>query len=250
MWIPGPCDVLRLPGACCRATRRAVGVVPRAFTLVGQAEGVIPRVLDLVSQIESLVEQAAALITASTQTRQRADALVSDIEVIQRRVHTIMDKTESVVDQAEALTGRVRPLLDEFQPTLTLLAPTARRIAETTSPDEVDAVVKLIDTLPDLVEKLEADILPVLDTLSTVAPDLRDLLDLSRVMNELLGAVPGLGHVKRRAEEEQAEEDGFEYRASEEPAAAPARRRAHPASDQPDPDTAPPAGSGSPTDGS
>ena len=68
----------------------------------------------------------------------------------------------------------------------------------------------------------------VLDTLSTVAPDLRDLLDVSRVMNELLGAVPGLGRVKRRVEVEQAEEDAFEYRAGEEPASVPDR---HPTDD-------------------
>ena len=115
------------------------------------------------------------------------------------------------------------PLLDTYQPTLETVAPIVSRIAETTSPDEVDAVVQLIDALPSIVDKLDKDILPVLDTLSTVAPDLRDLLDVSRVMNELLGSVPGLGRVKRRVEVEQAEEDAFEYRAGEEPASVPAR---------------------------
>ena len=121
------------------------------------------------------------------------------------------------------------PLLDTYQPTLETLAPIVSRIAETTSPDEVDAVVHLIDALPGIVDKLDKDILPVLDTLSTVAPDLRDLLDVSRVMNELLGSVPGLGRVKRRVEVEQAEEDGFEYRAGEEPASVPDRQ--HPDGD-------------------
>ena len=84
---------------------------------------------------------------------------------------------------------------------------------------------------PTSCEKLDSDILPVLDTLGTVAPDLRDLLDLSRVMNELLGAIPGLGHVKRRAEEGQAEDDAFTYRAGEEPPTAPERHHAPPAED-------------------
>ena len=43
-----------------------------------------------------------------------------------------------------------------------------------------------------------------------------------RELNELIGSVPGLGRVKRRIEEKQADED--EYRAEEEPATAPDRR--------------------------
>jgi hypothetical protein len=128
------------------------------------------------------------------------------------------------VDRTQALTERVAPLVDIYQPTLETMAPIVSRVAETTSPDEVDAVVQLIDALPGIVERLDRDILPVLDTLSTVAPDLRDLLDVSRVMNELIGSVPGLGRVKRRVEDEQAEEDAFEYRAGEEPASVPDRR--------------------------
>ena len=86
-------------------------------------------------------------------------------------------------------------------------------------------IVKLIDALPAIVDKLDADILPVLDTLATVAPDLRDLLDVSKELNELIGAVPGLGRVKRNIEEKQAMQDG--YRAAEEPQAAPDRRSHH-----------------------
>ena len=48
--------------------------------------------------------------------------------------------------------------------------------------------------------------LPVMTTLGTVAPDLHDLLDVSRELNEMLGKLPGLGRIKRRVEEEQAAE--------------------------------------------
>jgi hypothetical protein len=75
--------------------------------------------------------------------------------------------------------------------------------------------------LPPIVGKLDSDILPVLDTLATVAPDLRDLLDVSKELNELIGAVPGLGRVKKRIEERQQEAD--DYRAEEAPPAAPDR---------------------------
>jgi len=127
------------------------------------------------------------------------------------------------VTDAQRLTDRVAPLVETYQPMLETVAPIVSRIADSTSPDEVEAVVRLIDALPIIVERLDRDILPVLDTLSTVAPDLRDLLDVSRVMNELLGSVPGLGRVKKRVEEKRANEEAFEYLADEEPASAPDR---------------------------
>jgi hypothetical protein len=134
----------------------------------------------------------------------------------------VIDRTEGVVGRAAALTRRIEPLLDTFQPTLDKLEPMLSRLAETTSPQEIDAIVKLIDALPSVVDKLDADILPVLDTLATVAPDLRDLLDASKELNQLIGSVPGLGRVKRNIEERQDQQD--EYRALEEPPAAPDRR--------------------------
>ena len=62
-------------------------------------------------------------------------------------------------------------------------------------------MVALIDTLPDIAHKLDRDILPVLDTLGTVAPDLRDLLDVSRQLNVMLSAIPGLGRIRKQIEE-------------------------------------------------
>ena len=72
-------------------------------------------------------------------------------------------------------------------------------------------MVKLLDALPTIVDKLDAEILPVLDTLATVAPDLRDLLDVSKELNELISSVPGLGRVKKKIEDNQDSQD--EYRA-------------------------------------
>jgi hypothetical protein len=53
---------------------------------------------------------------------------------------------------------------------------------------------------------MEVDIVPVLDSLSTVAPDLHDLLDVSRELNEMLAKIPGMGRVKDRVEKQQEEE--------------------------------------------
>jgi hypothetical protein len=51
--------------------------------------------------------------------------------------------------------------------------------------------------------KVENDIVPVLDSLTSVAPDLHDLLDVSRELNEMLAKLPGMGRIKERVDEEQ-----------------------------------------------
>jgi hypothetical protein len=43
----------------------------------------------------------------------------------------------------------------------------------------------------------------VLDSLSTVAPDLHDLLDVSRELNEMLGQIPGISRMKKRIDKQQ-----------------------------------------------
>jgi len=85
------------------------------------------------------------------------------------------------------------------------LQPTLERLAETTEPHEVDAMVALVDQLPLVAAKLETDVIPIMHTLTSAAPDLHALLDVSRELNELIGKVPGLGRIKRKVEEEQEE---------------------------------------------
>ena len=42
-----------------------------------------------------------------------------------------------------------------------------------------------------------------MDSLSSVAPDLHDLLDVSKELNEMLGQIPGISRMKRRIDKEQ-----------------------------------------------
>jgi uncharacterized protein YoxC len=144
----------------------------------------------------------------------RVNALVDDIEVTRESADAVVARTDAVVGQASALVDTLGPLnkrlvalLDSTEPSLQKLQPTLERLAETTDPHEVDALVKVIDQLPRLADKLETDIMPILDSLNSVAPDLHDLLDVSRELNEMLAQVPGMGRMKRRIDEQQ-ERDG------------------------------------------
>lgn len=203
MRLPGPNDVVKLAGQGYEAAERAMALVPRLVSIVGEVEHVMVRV--------------TALITSITATNDHASRVVD-------RTERIVVRAEGLVGTAEKMVGELTPMVDRFLPVLDKVEPMVARIADTTSPDEVDAVVKLIDTLPELSEKLRTDILPVLDTLGTVAPDLRDLLDSSKQLNEMLSGLPGLGRMKKRIEErQQAEDAGKQYSAEETPPSAPAR---------------------------
>jgi hypothetical protein len=99
----------------------------------------------------------------------------------------------ALVGDAERLMARANTLIDDIDQT--------RQDA-----DEVDAMVHLIDHLPRLADKMETDIMPILDSLNSVAPDLHDLLDVSRELNEMLGQVPGISRMKKRIDKQQAED--------------------------------------------
>ena len=47
----------------------------------------------------------------------------------------------------------------------------------------------------------------LMGTLGSVAPDLHDLLAVSRELNDMLAKLPGFGRIKRRIDEEQGEDE-------------------------------------------
>lgn len=144
------------------------------------------------------IEQTIALVPKAVELMTGASDLL-------RRAGAVIDRTEALLAGAERTSARAAALVDSLEPSLTTLQPILQTLADTTSPDEVQAVVKAVDLLPELVERLATDIMPILNTMDTVSPDLRDLLLVSKELNEILGAIPGLGRAKRKFEEEQDE---------------------------------------------
>lgn len=212
--IPGPATLLSVAGRGVDQIERAMSLIPRIADAVGAAEALLVRVDDVVTSIELTRDDAQAVVGRVAAAADRADVVV-------QRVVAVAERAEVVVGQAATVTAQVAPLLDQFVPTLEQLHPILDRITTTTEPDEVAAVVEMVNLTPDLIAKLRTDIIPVLDTLGTVAPDVRDLLDVSKELNSMLAGLPGLGRIKRKVDERQADEDA--YRADEEPPSAPDR---------------------------
>jgi hypothetical protein len=203
MITPWPRELLQLAERGRQTLDRVLALAPRAVALLDQAEALMVRVEVLVSSIETTDRQARAVVSNAQKTVAAADRAVR---------------------QATALTDQLTPIVTASEPALTRLVPVLNRVAESVTPQDAAAIAQLVNDLPEIVSKLNRDILPVLDTLGTIAPDLREVLDVSKDVSEMLGGVPGLGRIKRRLED--ADEHAAatrEYRAEEEPATAPDR---------------------------
>lgn len=154
--------------------------------------GAVPRALALLDQVEVLLEGATAAIARVRTISEDAAAVVA--------------RTSTVVDRAEVQVARVTALVDALEPSLTRLQPTLETLADTTHPDEVAALVRLVDHLPELTDRVEGEVLPMLATLGSVAPDVHDLLTVARELNDMLAKVPGMGRIKRRIDEQEGDD--------------------------------------------
>ena len=196
MRLPGPRDLVTLVE---RSSEQLVALLPRATELLGN---------------ERLLRDASALIDRIETTRLEAQALVdrSGHPGPGRRAGDRPRADDPARGRAAGGAGADRRarggLLESMEPSLLKLQPTLERLAETTDPREVDAMVAMIDQLPMLAAKIETDVIPVLNTLTTVSPDLHDLLDVSRELNLMLAKLPGMGRVKRRVDEQQEPRGG------------------------------------------
>ena len=57
-----------------------------------------------------------------------------------------------------------------------------------------------------LLDRIERDVLPTMQTFTTLAPDVTELLAVSKALNEMMGSVPGLGRAKKRIDHELAQD--------------------------------------------
>jgi hypothetical protein len=107
----------------------------------------------------------------------RLTGLLDDVEALVARI-------EETRQSADSLVARISATVDRIEGPIATLQPVLERLAETTDPHEVDALVTVVDQLPMMSG--------VVGTMSTVAPDLHKLLEVSVELNEMLAKVPFL----------------------------------------------------------
>lgn len=224
--VPGPRDVIHLVERAAEAVDMLLTAAPRFMALLDEATPLVGRASRLIDGIDETRSSADALVRRTDEVVGRAEGVISRSDDVVTRTEAIISRTDDVVSRADAvvtrsdrvvsaaastldesvaLLARLRELLDTTEPSLVKLQPILERLADTTHPEEVDALVALVDQLPLLARRMETEIVPIMESLGTVGPDIHDLLDLTRELNEMLASVPGLSRVKKRIDEEQAE---------------------------------------------
>jgi hypothetical protein len=191
--VPGPRDVLAAGERAVELVDGLLATVPRISALLDAAERLLDDARDVLARFDDTRATADVLIA-------RADATVAGTAVVVDGIQAAATGADALLVAAAAAQVRLVELLDRLEPSLSRLQPTLERLAETTDPREVDALVGLVDRLPALAEQVERDVVPVMQALSSVAPDLHDLLDTSRELNEMLAKVPGISRLRGRGD--------------------------------------------------
>lgn len=173
----------------------------------------VSTVVDATAALVSLPRRVVAMVIEAEQTLSAVNAATERTDALIDRINGITTKAEGAVraayetvgaaaaaiEQASNITATAAPLLASYSEPLRRLEPAVRRLAESTDTHEVDALVKLIDRLPRLVNAMDDDVMPLLDRLDQSGPDLNQLLDSVSDLNRMAGRIPKVFRRRRES---------------------------------------------------
>ncbi|MBB1010268.1 methyl-accepting chemotaxis protein, partial [Dietzia sp. SLG510A3-3B2-2] len=173
----------------------AEGVVVRVGSTVESAEGVVARVRTTVDTADDLVLDAGGLIERVVPLVDFADSTFAQVKPV---VEALLVDADLDVEAARVVATRMTEVLAWADKTIRLLEPIADDVLESVDPDEVKAVIQFIDHLPALGDTLENDVMPVLASLDTVAPEVHQILEVAQQCLEAVAGIPGFQLLRRR----------------------------------------------------
>ena len=176
----------------------AKGVVRRVDGTIDSAEGVVARVGATVDTADELVLDAGTLIERVVPLIDFADSALAPVKPV---VEALLVDAELDPEVARRVATRLTEVLVWADKTVSLLEPIADEVLKSVDPEEVKAVVKFIDHLPALGESLETDIMPVLASMDTVAPEVHQILEVAQQCLEAVAGIPGFQLLRRRGGE-------------------------------------------------
>jgi len=129
-----------------------------------------------------------------------ASHLISSVGEVVAAARETATGAHQVVCEAATTSRSAAELVALWEPLARDAAPLAQRFVDDLSGAEVNAAIKLVDQLPLFTEAMQADIMPILQTLDKVAPDLQELLDVAKQVRRAIDGVPGSGYFRKRGE--------------------------------------------------
>ncbi len=137
----------------------------------------------------------------------RVDALITSIEEITARAGGVIEAAARTTDDAAGVivgagdaSERARAMIADIAPIADRGIPLGRRFVDNFSEQELDASIRMVEHLPELMERMEA-IMPILATMDTVAPEIHQLLEVTKDVRKAVIGIPGFKFFRNRGEE-------------------------------------------------
>jgi hypothetical protein len=121
------------------------------------------------------------------------------------RIIPITGAADAVLESVGATSAGAQALLEIFQPMAERGAPLLQHFIDEFSVEELHALIRLIDHVPQFTGHMESDIMPVLAKLDQVGPDVHELLDVLKDVRLAIQGLPGFSLLRRRGADREDE---------------------------------------------
>jgi len=212
-------DLLRSPSDLAAAARSVLGWTDEAVQVVADLPARVAALLDeadrLVARVGDTLDRVDAVTARADAAVERVERVTGNAEQVVERIIPITGAADAVLESVGATSAGAQALLEVFQPMTERGAPLLQHFIDEFSVDELHALIRLIDHVPQFTEHMEADIMPVLAKLDQVGPDVHELLDVLKDVRLAIQGVPGFSLLRRRGADR--EDDLADERPATEP---------------------------------
>lgn len=170
-----------------------------AISGVRWVKGTAVFALALPGRIDALLDDATRVVDRINRVVDSAEAVVAEVE----RATT---SAEHVVHSASLASRTALELVELIDPIARTSIPFARKFVDHLDENEVDAAIEMVNHLPVLVEHMEATI-PILATLDSVAPEVHELLNVTKDVRRAVIGIPGFKFFRNRGQEKLEDEE-------------------------------------------
>ena len=133
--------------------------------------------------------------------------VAGNAEQVVERIIPITGAADAVLESVGATSAGAQALLEIFQPMTERGAPLLQHFLDEFSVEELQALIRLVDQVPQFTEHMETDIMPVLCKLDQVGPDVHELLDVLKDVRLAIHGLPGFALFRRRGADREDELD-------------------------------------------
>jgi methyl-accepting chemotaxis protein len=133
-------------------------------------------------------------------------ALLDAVEAVVGRADELVRRSGRLVVAAEETAAQARRATEAIEVQVAAARPLLEFVEEF-SQHEVRAAIELVNELPRLSRHLTEDVLPILNTLDHVGPDIHELLSVVNDVRQAILGVPGFDFLRRRGEDKDEKRD-------------------------------------------